>query len=155
MQPRQNGKYIPRRRLTLNRMARPIRVNRSGAAVVEFAVVAPVFILLVFGMIEFGRMVMVQQVLTNASREGARLAVLDGVTVSDVEASVETFLAASAVSGATIAVDPDPLSDANLGDPVTVTVSVPFGSVSWLPVPMYIGGQTLTATSVMRRESTS
>ncbi len=39
----------------------------------EFAVVAPVFLLLVFGMIEYGRMVMVQQVITNASREGARV----------------------------------------------------------------------------------
>ena len=40
--------------------------------------VAPVLFLIVFGMIEFGRMVMVQQVITNASREGARVAVLDG-----------------------------------------------------------------------------
>ncbi len=44
---------------------------------VEFAIVAPIFFLLIFGMIEFGRVVMVQQLLTNASREGARLGVLN------------------------------------------------------------------------------
>ena len=49
------------------------RKNRLAAAAVEFAVVAPVFLLLVFGMIEYGRMVMVYQILTNASREGARV----------------------------------------------------------------------------------
>ena len=58
------------------------RKTRRAAAVVEFAVVAPVLFLLVFGMIEFGRMVMVQQVLTNASREGARVGILDGSTTS-------------------------------------------------------------------------
>ncbi len=64
----------------LERACRPCRRNRRGAAVVEFAVVAPVFFLLVFGMIEFGRAIMVQQILTNASREGARVAVLDSPT---------------------------------------------------------------------------
>lgn len=126
---------------------------------VEFAVVAPVFILLVFGMIEFGRMVMVQQILTNASREGARMAVVEGATNNDVETSVEEFLAASSITSATIEILVDgasaPLDSAEVGDPITVTVSVGFGSVSWLPVPMYVGNQTLTATSVMRRESAS
>ena len=64
------------RRRSLEKVCRSDRRKKRGAAVVEFAIVAPLFILLVFGMIEFGRMVMVQQVLTNASREGARLAVL-------------------------------------------------------------------------------
>ncbi len=48
----------------------------------EFAVVAPLFLVFVFGMIEYGRMVMVQQVITNASREGARRAVLDGASIN-------------------------------------------------------------------------
>src|SRR5205823_8867626 len=49
----------------LERPCRLYRRNRRAAAAVEFAVVAPVFFLLVFGMIEYGRMVMVQQVITN------------------------------------------------------------------------------------------
>ena len=53
----------------------------------------------VFGMIEYGRMVMVYQVLTNASREGARAAVLDGATTTSVTTAVNSYLSAAAVSG--------------------------------------------------------
>ena len=49
------------------------------------ALVAPVFLLMVLGMLEIGRVLMVQQILTNASREGARRAVLDGATAADVK----------------------------------------------------------------------
>jgi Flp pilus assembly protein TadG len=120
---------------------------------VEFAVVAPLFFLLVFGMIEYGRMVMVQQLLTNASREGARRAVLDGSTSADVENVVNDYLASGNIADADVAISPSPPSSAGFGDPVTVTVSVLFTDVSWLPTPMFLGNTTMTATSVMRRES--
>jgi len=121
---------------------------------VEFAIVAPVFFLLVFGMIEFGRMVMVQQVITNASREGARIAVLDGTTGAEVLTAVENYLAPSNLSGASVTLDPTEPSTAGYGEAVTVTVSIPFGQVSWLPTPWFIAGDTpLTATTVMRRET--
>ena len=42
------------------------------------------FFMLVFGMIEFGRAIMVEQILTNAAREGARVAVLDSATPGSV-----------------------------------------------------------------------
>ena len=138
----------------LQRPCRLYRRNRRAAAAVEFAVVAPLFFLLVFGKIEYGRMVMVQQILTNASREGARRAVLDGATTSNVTDTVASYLASGSITGATITVSPNPPSNAKYGDPVTVTVSVPFNQVSWLPSPMFLGGKTLTATTVMRREST-
>ena len=67
---------------------------------------APVFFLLVFGMIEYGRMVMVQQVITNASREGARVGVLDGSTSTDVSTAVSTYLTAARISGATTTCNP-------------------------------------------------
>lgn len=130
-----------------------MRRRRTGAAVVELAVVLPLFVLLVFGTIEFGRMVMVQQILTNAAREGARSAVLDGSTTADVTTAVSNYLSASAVSGATVTVSPDPPSSAPYGASVTVTVSVPFSSVSWLPSPMYLGDKTLQAQCTMRRET--
>ena len=138
------------------------RRNRRGAAAVEFAIVAPVFFLLIFGMIEFGRMVMVQQVITNASREGARIAVLDGAqrvgTVDDpgVIDSVETYLDNARISSAsaTIEVLPYEPSTAGYGEAVTVTVAIPFNQVSWLPSPFFLDGDTnLTATTVMRRET--
>ena len=137
----------------LQRDCRLYRRNRRAAAAVEFAVVAPVFLLLVFGMIEYGRMVMVYQVLTNASREGARVAVLDGATTATVTSQVNSYLTSASISGATVTVAPNPPSGAQYGDPVTVTVSIPFSQVSWLPSPMYLGGTTLTTATVMRRET--
>ena len=136
----------------VKRMFRSYRKNRRGAAVVEFAMVVPVFVLLVFGMIEFGRAVMVQQVLVNATREGARQAVLDGSTLADVQARIDVYLLASSINGATTTVTPAPEA-AGFGEPVVVTISVPFEDVSWLPTPQYIGATTLTASSVMRRET--
>jgi Flp pilus assembly protein TadG len=123
--------------------------------VVELAITAPVLFLMVFGMIDVGRAVMVQNLLTNAARDGVRSAVLDGATASEIEARVVNYLADSSVSGATATVTPNPLTAADLGDPVTVTASVPFNSVSWLPSSMYFQGATLQATVVMRREVSS
>ena len=126
--------------------------RRRGVAAVEFALVAPVFFVLVFGMIEFGRMVMVQQILTNASREGARRAVLDATTTDDVNTVVNDYLTSASIGGATVSVTPSPPSSAAFGDAVTVTISVPFSSVSWMPSPWFLGSTTLSATTVMRRE---
>jgi Flp pilus assembly protein TadG len=139
-----------------DKVERPYRLfrrNRRAAAAVEFAVVAPVFFLLVFGMIEYGRMVMVYQILTNASREGARAAVLDGATTTNVTTSVNSYLSSALISGATVTVSPNPPTTAQYGAPVTVTVSIPFSQVSWLPSPMYLGSQTLSSATVMRRET--
>ena len=139
--------------MKLHKLCWMFRKQRRGVAVVEFAIVAPVFIMLIFGMVEFGRLVMVQQVLTNASREGARRAVLDGATTAEVEATVETYLQSGAVSGADVTVTPDPPANAGSGEPVTVSVSIPFSQVSWIASPMFLGGTQMQAATVMRRES--
>jgi Flp pilus assembly protein TadG len=128
--------------------------QRGGAAAVEFAFVAPVLFMLVFGMIEFGRMVMVQQVLTNASREGCRVGILDGSSSSDVTTTVNNYLTSANINTATITIDPADPSSAGAGDSVTVTVSVDFEDVTWLPTAWFLGNQTLTAATVMRRETT-
>ena len=138
----------------LERFCRLCRRKRRGAAVVEFAVVAPILFLLVFGMIEYGRLVMVQQVLTNATREGARQGVLDGATTAEVQTTVTNYLTSANIAGATVTVNPSPPDSAGFGDPVTVSVSIPFNQVSWLPAPMFLSGVDMTATSVMRRETT-
>ncbi len=149
----ENLAVLPATHHKLNKVCRSHRKKRRGAAVVEFAIVAPLFFLLVFGMIEFGRMMMVQQVITNASREGARQAVLDGATTQEVTTVVTDYLANGSVSGATVTIDPNPPGNAAFGAPVTVNVSVPFDQVSWLPAPWFLGGTTLAASTVMRRES--
>ena len=125
--------------------------NRRGVAAVEFAVVSPFLILLVFGIIECGRAIMVQQVLTNASREGTRRAVLEEVTTSEVTTVVSDYLANGSITGATVTVSPTPLTSAGFGDPVTVTVSVPYDQVSWIP-PWFMGGRTLSASTQMHAD---
>ncbi len=143
------------RRYGLQKLCGWYRLNRRGASVVEFAVVAPVFLLLVFGMLEYGRMVMVQQLLTNATREGARRAVLDGATATEVKGVVVDYLNGSSitVSAQNVTITPSSPSDAGFGEPVQVSVTVPFSQVSWLPTPMFLGDVTMQSKSVMRRES--
>ena len=150
---RQISMSLPQAARKVDKLFRLYRKQRRAAAVVEFAIVAPLFFLLVFGMIEYGRMVMVQQVITNASREGARRAVLDGASATEVQEEVDDFLSQSSISGADVTIDPADPSTAAYGDPITVTVSIDFDEVSWLPSPMYLGGQEMTASTSMRRET--
>ncbi len=131
------------------------RAPRRGAAALEFAVVAPLLFMLILGLIEFGRLMMVQEVLTNGAREGARQAVLPHATQSDVTTTVQNYMTANMVSGYTLT-NTDPAT-ASGGSNVTVTVSVPYANVSWLPagVVRWSGEQTLTARVVMRKEKAS
>jgi hypothetical protein len=57
------------------------REGCRGATIVEFAMVLPVFVLLLFGIIEFGRYFFVQHTLQFATREGTRLALVGGTLV--------------------------------------------------------------------------
>jgi Flp pilus assembly protein TadG len=119
---------------------------------VEFAVIAPLFILLVMGMIEFGRALMVKQIITSAAREGARRAIVESATESEVKQVVNQYLAGASVNGATVTVTPTTLDTLGFGDPVTVQVSVSCNSISWTPSPWFLGGRTLTERSTMRAE---
>ena len=124
---------------------------------VEFAIVLPVFLLLLLGIVEFGRAFMVYQVLTNAAREGARTAILS-YTTSDtqVRSRVANFLTAAKVPTdkrlkVTVTSDRGKLTDAIRGDSVQVNVSIAYSDVS-LMAPRFLSRATLTATSHMRRE---
>lgn len=138
----------PRHRSTRRRMHGR---GRRGAAAVELAVVAPLLFLLLFGIIEIGRLLMVQQILTNASREGARRAIVENTTADEVESTVYNYLAETTVPGATVTITPSDPGQAAFGDPVSVTCSVPFVNVGWIP-SWFIGDTTLAATSVMSAE---
>jgi Flp pilus assembly protein TadG len=127
------------------------RSQRRGIAATEFAVVAPVFFLMVIGFLEFGRAMMVQQVLVNASRVGARQAITTSATAASAQSAAQDYAVGMAVPGVVVAVSPDP-SAADPGDVVTVTTTVPFSAVSWMPAPWFLGGKTLTASSMMRKE---
>jgi len=129
------------------------RRERRGVALVEFAIVAPLFFLLVLGIIEFGWAMMAQTILTNAAREGARTGSLDGTQLTDVTNSVDSYLNAAGLPSVTPTVSPNPPSNATAGQNVTVTVNLPFSQISLVPVPQWLGNVTLTATSVAQRET--
>ena len=60
------------------------KMGQKGAAAVEFAIILPFLVLLIFGTIEFGVMFYNKQVLTNATREGVR-AGITGITNTEVQ----------------------------------------------------------------------
>ncbi|MCG3127453.1 MAG: hypothetical protein CHACPFDD_02313 [Phycisphaerae bacterium] len=66
--------------------------KRRGSATVEMAIVTPLLLTLVFGIIEYGWVFTVKQALANAAREGARTAVLRGAVDSDITARVASYL---------------------------------------------------------------
>jgi len=72
--------------------ARPTRTIRRGAALVEFAVVLPLLLLVVFGIIEFGQVAFVRHGLINAATQGARAAILPGASEASVQAIVDQAL---------------------------------------------------------------
>jgi len=73
--------------ITIKRLA-----QEKGAALVEAAITIPILLLISVGIFEFGRAYQTWQVLTNASREGARLAVIEGSTDADVRTRVNAYL---------------------------------------------------------------
>ena len=137
---------------SLNRVRRKTG-NRRGAAAVEMAIVAPVLFLLLFGIIEFGRVMLAMNVMINSSREAARLAIIDGATETQVRELAERYARAGSVNGCTVTVSPDDHFTTNSDAPVTVTVSISFNDISWLPVPEFMGGRVISCSTTMRPES--
>lgn len=126
--------------------------HHMGAALVEFAIIAPLMILFTMGLIDIGRMTMVKQLLVNASREGARQASLPVATAASVQADVLQMLSNSGVTGS-VTLSPSDLTAATAGTTVTVTVSADANSVSWMGSSMFMSGKNITAATSMRRES--
>ena len=131
--------------------------NRCGAVAVEFAVVAPIFFALVFGLVEFGRMTMVKQSLSDAARSGCRTASL-ATTVHEnkVEAAVrehfKTFISSSCVADTCrVSVESLNFQDIRSGDPITVNVELDFSNVSWISGG-FLDAAILTGESTTKRE---
>lgn len=145
---RQTASRFARRR---NRTCRRPSLRR-GAALVEFAMVAPLMILFTMGLIDIGRMTMVKQLLVNASREGARQATLPNASTESVQSQVLTMLTNSGVNGS-VSMSPALISSAAPGTNITVTVTAEANSVSWMGTSLFMYGKNLTASTTMRRES--
>jgi len=132
------------------------RRARQGATVVEFAFVMPVLLVLVLGIIEVGRAVMVTHLLNHAARHGCRVAVIEGKSNSDVNSAVTIALSGASISGESVTVAVNGAagnaSAAQAGDEITVTVTVPASAVTWLPGGRFLNGLTMTGQDTLWRE---
>ena len=148
----------------LGQQSTTILAAPRGAAAVEMAIVLPIFFMVVMGIVEFGRAMMVGQLVTNAARHGAREAAIDGATNASVTSAVKSFVSSSAgVPAADVTVDivvdpgagnPDPvdiLSNALAKDICKVSVKVPYNKVAYV-AGRYLAGKELKGTCIMRHE---
>ena len=143
----------------------PLNIRRRlmcerGAELIEFAIVTPLLLLLVFGIANFGLMFQRYEVLTNAAREGARVAALPGYVAADVQNRVTQYLTGSAVTPATTTyLTPAPVSVGGTCITLrgaTVTYDYSFIGLGGI-IKLFPGGsgyttKTLTATALMRYE---
>lgn len=135
--------------------------NERGNALIETAITVPIVLLIAVGIFEFGRAYQTQQVLTNAAREGARQAVIEGVSDATVTSIVRNYL----TSGGLTAVNPvisrtismNPAGGCPCGS--RVTINYPFSFIVLQPVARLVARNstagraiTMQASAIMRNE---
>jgi len=122
-----------------------------GQSLVEFALVIPMLLLLMVGIMEFSRAWMAKNILTGAAREAARIAVVPppGGSVEEGYTRGYAVLSSAGLSGATIDIDPG--SGAYGTVIATASYSFPVSVVGFIPG---LAGATipLSSTTTMRRE---
>lgn len=144
------GPASPRRR-------RGRRAQR-GVAAVEFALVLPVLLILLFGIIEMGLFLYDKAVITNASREGARAGVVlksPKPTASDVQTVVTNYTSSYLLTFGTqnTPVVTTTGAGGNFGQPLSVTVTYQYNGLALgRMVAPITGALTLSSTTVMNNE---
>lgn len=131
----------------------------KGAALLEAAITIPILLLIAVGIFEFGRAYQTWQVLTNAAREGARVAVLPDPTAGIAEQRVRDYMQAGQLTrwaSATISVNRSATLDLG-GRTVSasqVTIDYPFQFIVLQPVARLVArGSTLGNALVMRAQA--
>jgi Flp pilus assembly protein TadG len=127
--------------------------SESGASAVEFALLLPVLMMILFGIIEFGFALYQQSILTNASREGARLGIVQSIpaiTTAQINAAIDNYLTPAGINPANVT--RVIVAGGATGTPVSVALTLPYTfmvlpNLTALP-PMI----NLTANTVMRHE---
>src|SRR5215471_1529570 len=131
------------------RLARNAQQDR-GAAAVELALVLPVLLLLVFGIIDFGRALNAQITLTQAAREGARLAALGQPSVASRTQAAATGLSQVAVTVTTCAPGAGPSANAQVQVSYQFSFVTPLGAIAGMFGGTGFGSPVmLTANGVM------
>lgn len=140
-------------------------LGERGTAIVETALTLPILLLVSVGIFEFGRAYQTWQVLTNAAREGARVAVLPNVAAGAPQARAIDYMKSGALANTGKAIVkvtsvPIPLGGTATATASQVTVTYPFAFMVLQPVAQLITkgsltGQpfTMTASAAMRNES--
>jgi Flp pilus assembly protein TadG len=141
------------------------RARERGTALLEAALTIPVLLLISVGIFEFGRAYQTWQILTNAAREGARMAVVPNSNAGAVEARVRQYMQDGqlpAAGGAAVSVNKNAaivVNGQNEGAS-RITVNYPFEFIVLQPVARLVvanssTGQalTMTATALMRNEA--
>lgn len=133
--------------------------DQRGTSFVEFALILPLLVILLFGVIEFGIILYDKAVLTNASREGARAGIVQKdprMTFGEIKAIVDNYSKNYLITFSSGTTLPDTVVTGAGGaypNPLTVTVTYSYG---FLVLPNFIttltGQINLSATTVMRME---
>jgi Flp pilus assembly protein TadG len=124
--------------------------RRRGQALVEFALVLPIALMLLLGVFDLGRAVFIYNTLTNAAREGARLAIVNQ-DVTLVEQRVQETAFGSDITNAGDPTDPvvtyyheepnidDPTANAECTTIVTGCIAVVTAKTDWTAITPIIG----------------
>jgi Flp pilus assembly protein TadG len=147
---------------------RQLSRGERGQALAEFALILPLVLLFIAGVVEMGRAWNIKQVVTDAAREGARWTVVqdeDLLTLADVQAKIEERLTLGGVTTSTIVFSSDDPActvvadcyhdDTGFGKEMTVSVSVPFQMNLIGVLLKWVGGPTtvnITTNATMRNE---
>ena len=121
--------------------------GEGGQALVEFALVLSVLVVILFGIIEWGRLWMTANIMTSAAREGARVAAVTAPNHNQVRSAVQNILGASNIDDATVSI-----AGPNSNNEVTVTVQLDYNILTGSLVPGLNGTLELSRSAVMHWE---
>lgn len=127
--------------------------SEAGASAVEFALLLPLLMMILFGIIEFGLALYRQAILTNASREGARLGIVQSIpaiTTAQINTAIDNYLTPAGINPGDVT--RTIVAGGVTGTPVQVTLTLPY-TYMVLPGLTSIAPQiNLTARTEMRHE---
>jgi Flp pilus assembly protein TadG len=127
------------------------RLANQGQALIEFALIIPILILLVIGLFDLGTAVYTRNVIANAAREGARTGIILGNNYSAVRTQVQRTAPGLSSSNLRIDILPALESQREFSKPITVTVTYTYTAITPL-IGRIVGNGgrlPLTATSSM------
>jgi Flp pilus assembly protein TadG len=131
-------------------MKRQRKSSDSGQAIVEFALILPVLLLIVLGIIQFGRLYSNDETITNATRAGARVAAVSRTASDPVGATIQAVKnAAPNLDPSQVTVTVTPAPPWQPGSSVTVTATYPY-SIDLLG--MVVKSGTLSSSTTERVE---